>query len=87
MTSKQFCYWLQGFMELTGEDATLTPEQMKMVREHLGLVFRKVTPPLQQARVSPPSEAERRDFRSGIQCAQSAAARGQFGILDQQSWC
>lgn len=41
MTSRDFCYWLQGFFELTGEnvEAHLNPAQTKMVRDHLALVF------------------------------------------------
>lgn len=42
MNAEQFCYWLQGFSELTPEQPT--PEQWKAIKEHLELVFRKVTP-------------------------------------------
>jgi hypothetical protein len=49
MTHEQFCYWLQDFLELSGEGASMTPEQVKMVREHLATCFVKVTPPLQEA--------------------------------------
>ena len=43
MDSLQFCYWLQGFSELNNG----TPPndmQWKAIRDHLGLVFNKVTP-------------------------------------------
>jgi hypothetical protein len=42
MTSREFCYWLQGFFELTGYDARtpLTGEQADLVRRHLALVFK-----------------------------------------------
>lgn len=47
MTPDQFCYWLQGFFELCPKtDATgliLNLQQTNMVREHLDLVFDKVT--------------------------------------------
>lgn len=45
MTHQEFCYWLNGYAELT----TLppSPEQWKSIKEHLALTFRKVTPPLQ----------------------------------------
>lgn len=46
MTPKQFAYWLQGFVELN--DAPPTPEQWQAVRDHLALVFEKVTPPSQR---------------------------------------
>lgn len=43
MDPKDFCYWLQGYIELS--DATsLTPAQIKMIRDHLQTVFNKVTP-------------------------------------------
>ena len=46
MTSENFTYWLQGFTELSN-GAHPTPEQWKMIKEHLALVFIKVTPPLE----------------------------------------
>jgi hypothetical protein len=36
--AEKFCYWLQGFFEMTNAE-TMTPEQVKMVKEHLHLVF------------------------------------------------
>lgn len=42
MTEQQFCYWLQGFAELTG-DTPPTAEQWAAIREHLGTCFHKVT--------------------------------------------
>lgn len=43
MTPEQFCYWLNGFGELTTEAPTA--EQWKAIKEHLATVFAKVTPP------------------------------------------
>jgi len=42
MTSRDFCYWLQGFFELNQAQGlpTLTPQQAELVRRHLALVFR-----------------------------------------------
>ena len=45
MTHEQFCYWLQGFAELSPATPP-TPEQWKSIQEHLALTFKKVTPPL-----------------------------------------
>lgn len=45
MDALQFAYWLQGFAELSGDEPP-TPSQWKSIREHLGLVFKKVTPPM-----------------------------------------
>lgn len=42
MTPEQFCYWLQGFLEL-GEQQSMSREQMIMLKDHLSFVFNKVT--------------------------------------------
>lgn len=42
MNPEQFCYWLKGYCELTQDNPT--PEQWKSIKEHLNLVFAKVTP-------------------------------------------
>jgi hypothetical protein len=42
MTAEQFAYWMQGFVELHGEPPTA--EQWAAIKDHLGLVFNKVTP-------------------------------------------
>lgn len=45
MTSRDFCFWLQGFFELTAsgrhpEDGSLTSVQGDAIRRHLALVFK-----------------------------------------------
>lgn len=52
MTEREFCYWLNGFAELSGE-APPTKAQWKSIREHLALVFTKVTPPLDLSKLGP----------------------------------
>jgi hypothetical protein len=42
MSPEQFCYWLQGFAELT--DDAPTSMQWSQIKDHLDLVFNKVTP-------------------------------------------
>lgn len=42
MTPEQFTYWLQGFTEISGTEPT--KEQWQIIKDHLGLVFKKVTP-------------------------------------------
>ena len=49
MTPEQFTYWLQGFVEL-GKGAAPTAEQWKSIQEHLATVFKKVTPPVEDAK-------------------------------------
>lgn len=43
MTPENFAYWLNGFIELT-QGQTPNPAQWKSIKEHLDLVFKKVTP-------------------------------------------
>lgn len=38
MTSRDFCYWLQGFLEVAKPQA-LTAEQTALVQSHLSMVF------------------------------------------------
>jgi len=42
MTTEQFAYWLQGYVEITNSEPT--KEQWKIIKDHLQLVFNKVTP-------------------------------------------
>lgn len=44
MTTTEFCYWLNGYIELGGERPS--ESQWEMVKEHLLLVFKKETNPL-----------------------------------------
>lgn len=43
MTPENFCYWLQGFFEINGAQS-LDLAQTQVVKDHLALVFNKVTP-------------------------------------------
>jgi len=38
MTSRDFCFWLQGFFEVS-EATVLTEAQVVVVKKHLNLVF------------------------------------------------
>ena len=40
MTPEQFCYWLNGFFDLT-DSKELNEEQVKVLRSHLDLIFNK----------------------------------------------
>jgi hypothetical protein len=51
MSPQDFCYWLQGFSELT--DKAPTAAQWKAIQDHLALTFVKVTPPIQWPNVTP----------------------------------
>jgi len=43
MTTEQFVYWLQGFMEICNPE-TLDESQTQIIKDHLKLVFDKQTP-------------------------------------------
>lgn len=43
MTAEQFSFWLQGFVEMN-PNAMVTGTQWQIVKDHLALVFNKVTP-------------------------------------------
>ena len=43
MTPTEFCYWLQGYMELSKDGIELSEGQCDMIKEHLSLVFTKIT--------------------------------------------
>jgi len=38
MTSRDFCYWLQGLFELS-ETKTLSEQQVQIIKNHLAMVF------------------------------------------------
>lgn len=48
MTPEQFCYWLQGFAEITGANVGFgsnpQPHEWEVIKDHLALVFKKETP-------------------------------------------
>jgi len=44
MTPENFCYWLQGFIELQEDQPFLSKAQTAVVCDHLKLVFDKQTP-------------------------------------------
>lgn len=45
MQSRDFCYWLQGFFELTEGQIEATEEQTQKIKNHLNMVFvHEITP-------------------------------------------
>lgn len=51
MTPSDFAYWLQGFAELS--DGAPSEEQWTQIRDHLNLVFDKVTPNVREINMNP----------------------------------
>lgn len=50
MNELNFCYWLQGFFELKktiDHREGFSPETVKVIEDHLQLVFKKITPQYQ----------------------------------------
>lgn len=43
MNERDFLYWLNGFLELSGS-VTLNEKQVRIIKEHIALVMTKVTP-------------------------------------------
>lgn len=73
MTPEQFCYWLNGFGELTTDAPT--PEQWKAIKEHLETVFTKETP-------SAPGYLGQDPAREGQDVAASPGSKFGAGDLD-----
>ena len=48
MTSRDFCFWLQGYLEISSKEAQdvhLSKTQMDCVQKHLNLVFKQEIDP------------------------------------------
>lgn len=40
VTIRDFCYWLQGYFEITGDSGiAMTPDKLATIQRHLALVF------------------------------------------------
>jgi hypothetical protein len=81
MTPENFCYWIQGLLELTPDLKTLTEEQVKMVRDHLGYVFTHMAPKAPSA--APPGNFDLRKALDSMAQEQTVSA----GPLGQVSIC
>lgn len=47
MNEREFCYWLKGWFELNktiDHLQSVSPETIKVIEDHLNLVFLKLTP-------------------------------------------
>jgi len=40
MTSRDFCFWLQGYLELAPDLAAIDPQAKQKIRNHLAMVFK-----------------------------------------------
>lgn len=71
MTARDFCYWLQGYFEISGQQPQppephgmngLNSEQVKMIERHLALVFKHEIDPSQG---TPEKQAELQQIHDG----------------------
>lgn len=68
MTPIEFAYWLQGFFELS-EAESLSEKQVKVIKNHLGLVFHHVIDPSYTSHLSDEEakkvQSEKTEIHSG----------------------
>jgi len=55
MNTIDFCFWLQGYFEIRGEDSEITAEQATIIRQHLSLVFKHEIDPLREGEAETPA--------------------------------
>lgn len=48
MSPQDFCFWFQGFVELTGGQTRPSETQWEAIKQHLSLVFDKQTMTMEQ---------------------------------------
>lgn len=48
MNTIDFCFWLQGYFEISGE-TEINKEQAQVIKEHLNLVFKHEIDPLRES--------------------------------------
>lgn len=58
MTSRDFCYWLQGYIEIGGADKnkgaeTLSYQQVECIQKHLAMVFKAEIDPSFKPTIQP----------------------------------
>lgn len=61
MSYETFVTWLHGFMELANPK-TLDEKQVQIIKDHLALVFTKVTPDREKVKEVPEIEIEGKDW-------------------------
>lgn len=71
MTSRDFCYWLQGFFELQNPN-TVTGTQVQLIKNHLNLVFKHEIDPSINKHHTPEEVAELNDIHIGHPYEQAA---------------
>lgn len=74
MTSRDFCFWLQGLFELS-ETKALDEKQTALVRAHLAMVFKHEIDP---SAGTPEHQAELQKLHDRVEEVAKEAARPKF---------
>ena len=53
MNTIDFCYWLQGYFEISGA-SEISAEQAQVIQNHLNLVFKHEIDPLRESQTETP---------------------------------
>ncbi len=68
MTSRDFCYWLQGFFEITKE-VNMNASQIEVVKKHLAMVFKhEIDPSFGEKESQDALNAIHNDMNAIIRC-------------------
>lgn len=54
MNSVDFCYWLQGYFEIS-DSKSITDKQVEIIKNHLNLVFKHEIDPMRESETTTPS--------------------------------
>ncbi len=82
MNSNDFAMWLNGFFELS-DSKTLNESQVRIIREHLNLVFKKVTPDIKPHGPLADFETQEKDMRDLAELFKDLEKKG----LTQKTYC
>jgi hypothetical protein len=55
MNTVDFCYWLQGYFEVSG-DTEISAEKAEIIKNHLDLVFKHEIDPLRESETTTSTE-------------------------------
>lgn len=55
MNSIDFCFWLQGYFEISNSE-DVTPEQVRIIKNHLNLTFKHEIDPLREGETPTPAQ-------------------------------
>ena len=66
MNYEQFAFWLQGYAEIAATRTAPTAEEWQVIKDHLALLFNKVTPNYNINPNKPPTTVYPPDWTKGI---------------------